>query len=88
MHKKFKILGKVQGVFFRKSTQERAGDLNLKGWVRNEEDGSVIVFIQGGEQEVQQMAEWLKHGPETADVQQLLLLDEGYDQPCKGFEII
>ena len=37
----FRVLGKVQGVFFRKNTQKTAKELGLNGWVRNEADGTV-----------------------------------------------
>nr|PVC49593.1 acylphosphatase [Theileria orientalis] len=38
---KFQVRGKVQGVFFRKFTKLEADKLDIKGFVRNEEDGSV-----------------------------------------------
>ncbi|MBD8489704.1 acylphosphatase [Echinicola sp. CAU 1574] len=88
MNKKYKVLGKVQGVFFRKSTQDKARELGIKGWVKNDSDGSVVTVIQGNETQVKAMEEWLKIGPSQATVQSLMLLDEGYDRKFDGFEIV
>ncbi|QDH78920.1 acylphosphatase [Echinicola soli] len=87
MNKKYKILGEVQGVFFRKSTQEKAQGLGVKGWVKNESDGSVLTVIQGSEEQIRLMEEWLAKGPPKAKVTDLLLLNEGYDLKLDGFEI-
>jgi acylphosphatase len=51
----FVIRGKVQGVFFRKHTHAKASELQLKGDVRNESDGSVKGYIQGPAAAVQSM---------------------------------
>ncbi|WP_200975588.1 acylphosphatase [Echinicola sp. 20G] len=88
MNKKYKVLGKVQGVFFRKSTKDKARELGIKGWVKNETDGSVVTVIQGNETQVKAMEDWLKVGPPQAAVQSLMLLDEGYDRKFDGFEIV
>ncbi|AWW31143.1 acylphosphatase [Echinicola strongylocentroti] len=87
MNKKYKVIGKVQGVFFRKSTLEKALDLGIRGWVKNEPDGSVLTVIQGTEAQIKMMEKWLKEGPPKAEVTYLLLLDEGYDKPFDKFEI-
>jgi acylphosphatase len=65
------VLGRVQGVWYRKSTQERAIALGLTGWVRNLPDGRVEVFACGGKQKLMQLYDWLKQGPELADVEQV-----------------
>lgn len=56
----FEVFGKVQGVFFRKHTEKEATRLALKGWVMNTREGSVRGLVQGSEQSVTQMKEWLK----------------------------
>ena len=48
-HWNFRISGKVQGVFFRDSTQTEADRLGLKGIIRNESDGTVYAEVEGKE---------------------------------------
>ena len=57
-----KITGKVQGVWFRKYTKETADRLNIKGFVRNEPDGSVYVEAEGNEEDLDFFAAWLHKG--------------------------
>ena len=47
------IHGKVQGVFFRTSTKDKANELRLSGFVRNSEDGTVEVIAEGDEDQLQ-----------------------------------
>ena len=63
------ISGKVQGVFFRKSTQEKARELNLTGWVKNLEDGRVQIWAQGEEDNLKKLKEWTHSGPDRANVE-------------------
>jgi len=66
-----KIYGRVQGVFFRSETQKKAQQLNLKGWVRNEPDGTVFAVVQGDNDQIQQLLEWCKEGPDAAKVENI-----------------
>ena len=50
-----RISGKVQGVWYRVSTQQRAHSLDLVGWVKNERDGSVCIHAFGDEKCLQQL---------------------------------
>lgn len=56
------IHGKVQGVFYRKHTQEKANELNLKGIVRNLPNGCVEVFVEGEEEVLKEFALWCHIG--------------------------
>ena len=56
----YEIFGKVQGVFFRKYTQQEGKKLGLVGWVMNTEKGTVVGQVQGGEDVVKKMKDWLK----------------------------
>lgn len=49
MAKKLLVEGKVQGVFFRKSTLQEAESLNIKGWVQNLPEGQVQIWAEGKE---------------------------------------
>ncbi|WP_375689241.1 acylphosphatase [Pseudooceanicola sp. LIPI14-2-Ac024] len=66
--RKIRITGRVQGVGFRAWTQGHAEKLGLKGWVRNEEYGSVLALISGPRDAVSQMETDFWQGPGSADV--------------------
>jgi len=63
-----KIIGTVQGVFFRQSTVEKARELDITGWVRNCEDGSVEIEAEGDENLLRAFVHWCHHGPRNAKV--------------------
>jgi len=65
------VSGKVQGVFFRVSSQQQAIDYGLSGYARNLADGDVEVFLSGEEENVEKMLAWLQHGPDQAEVTQM-----------------
>ncbi len=71
MIKYYKISGKVQGVYFRGSTQNCARQLHLAGWVRNCSDGSVEAVASGEQKALESFEQWLAIGPEMADVRDL-----------------
>ena len=62
------VSGKVQGVFFRASSQQIAIDYTVSGYARNLADGDVEVLMCGEQTDVDKMLDWLKHGPEQAEV--------------------
>lgn len=66
------ITGRVQGVFYRQSTQEKAMQLGITGWVRNCENGDVEAFICGEENRIEELLQWLKKGPSRARVDSLV----------------
>jgi len=79
------ISGKVQGVFFRSSTKDRADELNLTGWVRNLADGRVEAVFEGEEGNVEKMAQWCRKGPEYARVNDVEVISEEYKGEFKEF---
>ncbi len=66
--RRFRIVGKVQGVYFRDSTRAQAQRLGIAGYARNLPDGSVEVLAQGALQAVEELRRWLHHGPGSARV--------------------
>ncbi|MFG5864055.1 acylphosphatase [Metapseudomonas sp. CR1201] len=74
------VSGKVQGVYYRQSTQEQAERLELDGWVRNLADGRVEVLMEGEEDAVCELAGWLEQGPAEAKVTGVEL----QEQPLQG----
>jgi acylphosphatase len=65
---RFLVDGKVQGVFFRASTRERALDLGLSGRATNLPDGRVDVVAEGDAAALDALAVWLHEGPPAARV--------------------
>ena len=63
------VYGKVQGVWFRSSTQHKATELGLVGYVMNESDGSVAMVAAGTEAAIESLIAWVHHGPELARVE-------------------
>lgn len=64
----FWVSGKVQGVFFRRFTQQQASLLNLKGWVRNTADNRVELKAFGTESQLTALTARLWQGPPAAEV--------------------
>ena len=62
------ITGRVQGVGFRESMRAVAQALDVKGWVRNLDDGSVEASAQGNEYAIEQLVAWCHNGPPGANV--------------------
>ena len=84
---RFLVGGKVQGVWFRASTRDRAVALNLRGFARNLPDGRVEVLALGEDDAVEQLAQWLHYGPPQARVEELERLDAEDDESIDSFEV-
>lgn len=69
---RFRVGGKVQGVFFRASTRERALDLGLCGRAINLADGGVEVIAEGDAAALDALEAWLHHGPPAARVESVV----------------
>lgn len=68
MHLAIRVTGKVQGVFYRASTRDKARSLGLCGFVKNEDDGSVYIEAEGDKEKLDQFVNWCKQGPPNARV--------------------
>jgi acylphosphatase len=81
--------GRVQGVWFRQSTAERARERGVAGWVRNLEDGRVEARLQGPAEAVGDVLSWIgAGGPASARVDALEVADAPVDDVLgPGFEI-
>ena len=62
------ISGRVQGVWFRTSTRDKAEQLGLTGWVKNTVDGCVEAVFEGEEERIEEMINWCHQGPPLAEV--------------------
>lgn len=65
---RFRVTGRVQGVFYRASAHEQARQLGLTGWVQNVSDGSVELLACGADAAVDSLEKWLHSGPPAARV--------------------
>jgi len=74
-HLNIRVSGKVQGVFFRASTQGEARRLGINGFVRNEFDGSVCIEAEGLESQLDKFIQWCRLGPPHATVKNLQVMD-------------
>lgn len=68
MCRKYVIDGRVQGVWFRASTQDQAKKLGLTGYAKNMPDGSVEVIACGDEDSLNELTRWLWVGPDASHV--------------------
>jgi acylphosphatase len=62
------VAGRVQGVYYRAATVERASELGLGGWVKNLADGRVEAVASGPLEALTDFAAWLWQGPPAARV--------------------
>lgn len=81
------VTGKVQGVYFRKYTQEKARELALSGWVKNKRDGSVEIAATGPEAAVNQLIEFCHVGSPAADVESVRVNPRKETDLAPEFEI-
>lgn len=67
-HLKIKVSGRVQGVWYRASTERKAKELGICGFVQNEITGDVYVECEGTEAQLNALVAWCKKGPPLAKV--------------------
>lgn len=82
-----RIEGLVQGVFYRSSTQQKAQELGVNGWVRNLRDGSVECLLEGKREAVDALIQWCHRGPPGARVKKVTTQWEEYTGDTQGFSI-
>ena len=82
------VEGKVQGVFFRKNTRQKANELNILGWVKNTKDDKVEILANGDEENLNQFINWCKQGPPKAEVKNLRVEEITIEQELKEFSIV
>ncbi len=86
-HVSIAVKGKVQGVFFRASTKEKAIEIGIRGFVKNESDGSVFIEAEGNGSQLSEFIAWCKQGSRLAKVEHCLV-EEGIIKGFTGFVIL
>jgi acylphosphatase len=71
LHIKIKVSGKVQGVYYRASAKEKADELGVCGFVRNEPNGDVYIEGEAPEEILYKFIKWCNLGPERAVVEKI-----------------
>ena len=77
------FFGKVQGVFFRDNTRREAEKRNVRGWVRNLQDGSVEAVMEGDREAVEDLIAWCRTSQPRARVTEAKV---SWEEPSGEFE--
>ena len=82
------ISGDVQGVFFRVSTQDKARELELTGWVKNIFNNAVEILAEGDREKLSLFTGWLQLGPPNATIDKISIeWEESSVKDFSSFEI-
>lgn len=81
------ISGRVQGVYYRATTREKAKGLEIRGWVRNLPTGEVEVVAEGVEKNLKNFIQWCRKGPPGAIVRDIKEEWEDATGEFNSFEI-
>lgn len=85
-HLTIRVYGKVQDVFFRDNAKKLAEGMGICGYVKNCDDGSVLIEIEGEDDRLDVFIAWCKQGPPGARVEKLEV-QSGELQRYKDFQI-
>lgn len=88
LQKCYRIVGRVQGVYFRAWTRGVANEMGLRGTVRNRLDGSVEVHVYGSAPALSEFEGRLWEGPAASDVKAVEALASTEDLPEDSFTIL
>ncbi len=86
LHYNILVKGKVQGVWFRKYTKEKAEELGLKGYVKNEVNNNVYIEVEGSIDILTKFIEWLYEGSPFSKVSEVVY-ESGELQNYSEFDI-
>lgn len=87
LHYKITVAGRVQGVFFRVSTQKESIRLGLTGFVRNEHNGNVYLEVEGEREIIEKLLVWIRlGGPQGGEVNDVEI-EEGDFVNFSSFQI-
>ena len=81
------VNGKVQGVWFRASTQRKAHELNIKGFVKNLPNGDVYIEAEGEENALEDFIKWCHQGSDHSRVDNVII-SELKEKSFNDFKIV
>lgn len=89
MNKRLEIFikGDVQGVSYRYHAKDIAKKLDIKGWIKNEPDGSITIVIEGDEDNLNAFLAWCRQGSPLSEVKDVISRDGEYTGEFEKFEV-
>lgn len=81
------VSGRVQGVWFRAHTRDKARELGVRGYVRNLRSGDVELVAQGDDDALESLLEWARIGPPMAAVSEVRVSEVENGEDFDNFEV-
>ena len=66
------VKGKVQGVYYRASAQNKAREFSITGQIKNLKNNDVYIIATGEEMDLRKFIDWCRQGPPSARVTELI----------------
>jgi len=85
---KLTICGRVQGIGLRYKVSQYAREKGLKGWIKNEADGTVSCLVQASREEVSRLTGWLKESSDLPGIEQIKSIWLNQGESLNNFRII
>jgi len=85
--RRYRVMGRVQGVGFRYFVWREAEALGIEGWVRNCADGTVEALARGSAHDLERFQNRIEEGPRWSRVTSVAVSDEPDEEVADGFEI-
>jgi acylphosphatase len=85
--RRYRVMGRVQGVGFRYFVWREAETLGIDGWVRNCADGTVETLARGSAHDLDRFQNRLEEGPRWSRVTSVEVTDQPDEEFSDGFEI-
>ena len=79
--------GRVQGIFFRQNTKQKAESHEVTGWVRNLDDGRVEAVFEGEEDDVKALVDFCRRGPRGAVITNVDVAFERFAGEFRSFKV-
>jgi len=81
------VSGRVQGIFFRQNTEQKAESRGVTGWVRNLDDGRVEAVFEGEEDDVKALVDFCRRGPRGAVITNVDVEFERFSGEFRNFKV-
>jgi acylphosphatase len=82
------ISGRVQGVWYRASTKQKADELGISGWAKNTAEGNVEAVFEGEKAKIDEMIAWCWIGPPLARVSDVKIVPSHSEEKYTGFVVL